>query len=33
MPRLSRLELGAVKDGAVQGDIISIIELQIKQLL
>lgn len=29
MPRLSRLELGAVKDGAVQGDIISIIELSI----
>ena len=29
MPRLSRLELGAVRDGAVQGDIISIIELSI----
>lgn len=29
MPRQSRVELGAVKDGAVQGDIISIIELPI----
>lgn len=29
MPRQPRLELGAVNDGAVQGDIISIIELPI----